>query len=128
MHQSSPVLTGAAGVPGFVGVARVLRLIVHAVGTPGLVPLHAGGLGFARPWDGHGLLQRGLLQAEGHLQEVDRHLEGLYFERWAGLCSEKWERPPAGWGTHMGSGHCHSPQTHTLGLLEFCCPQESLWL
>lgn len=75
-------------MPGLVGIPRVLRLIVHGVGAPGLVPLHTEGLGSPRPRDGgQGLLQRGLLQAQGHLQEVDRHLEGLYFDHRVGLVS-----------------------------------------
>lgn len=90
-------------MPGLVGISRVLRLIVHGVGAPGFVPLHAEGFGSPRPRDGgQGLLQRGLLQAQGHLQEVNRHLEGLYFDHLVGLVSGENGSPACG-GDGKGS-------------------------
>lgn len=88
-------------MPRLVGVPRVLRFVVHVVGTPSLVAVHVEGLGSPRPRDGHQgsrcLLQSGLLQAEGHLQKVNFHLEGLYFDWLAGLFSEeKREGTPTG--------------------------------
>lgn len=83
-----PVLAGAAGVARLVGVARVLGLGVHGVRTPRLVALqgHRRGPSGGRPCH---LLQDRLLQAKGHLQEVNRHPEGLYLAGQVGLSQRK---------------------------------------
>lgn len=77
------------------------------------MPLHAEGLGSPRPWDsGQGLLQRGLLQAQGHLQEVDCHLEGLYFDHLVGLVSGENSSPTCrgkGEGSAVAQQHPGNP-------------------
>lgn len=91
----SPVLSGAAGVARLVGVARVLGLGVHGVGTPCLVALQGHRLGPLGGPHSH-LLQHWLLQAEGHLQEINRHPEGLYLAGRVGLSQRKSSDGP--WG------------------------------
>lgn len=71
-----------------IGIARVLGLGVHGVGTPSFVALQGHRLG---PFGGphcH-LLQHRLLQAKGHLQEINCHPEGLYFAGRVGLSQRK---------------------------------------
>lgn len=73
---------------GLVGVARVLGLGVHGVRAPRPVALQGHG---RRPSGGRPrrLLQDRLLQAKGHLQEINRHPEGLYLAGQMGLSRRK---------------------------------------
>ena len=87
-HAHPPVLAGAAGVARLVGVARVLGLGVHGLRTPRLVALQGHRLGPSGGPPCH-LLQHWLLQAKGHLQEINRHPEGLYFAGQVGLSQRK---------------------------------------
>lgn len=87
-HAHPPVLAGAAGVARLVGIARVLGLGVHGVRTPCLVALQGHRLGPSGGPPCH-LLQHRLLQAKGHLQEINRHPEGLYFAGQVGLSQRK---------------------------------------
>ena len=125
-HAHPPVLAGAAGVARLVGVARVLGLGVHGVRTPRLVALQGHRLGPSGGPPCH-LLQHWLLQAKGHLQEINRHPEGLYFAGQVGLSQRKSSGAPeekkqlvrVGLELSVGSEHrgrpCPGSSRRTLG-------------